>query len=231
MFIWKVEDMALIKETRGFKSRDLKYHRFHAESTTSREDKIAFVDQFTEGRLSYLLTLIEQFNKDVINMPRDMWDAPKTVSVIGWVRRNDKKYESHIIDISYKYGQFYICGTERYIQNANTKGAYDMYDDIVDECFRRQLKECLSNEQHYFRTHDTYEVAKTTVREKAEKYGTTFGMRLCFSSNGTITVADSEDHFNGPEITLNQCRILLDAYDEVEQLIDSLSFQISGKME
>lgn len=228
MFNWKVEDMALTEELRSFciRPRDLQYHIFQAESETSREDKIAFVDQFNDGKLSYLLSLIDQFNKDVVNMPRDMWDNPKSVSLIAWIKRNDKKYSRPMLDFEYRYGKFYLCGLERYIQNANTKGGYDMYEDIVDECFRRQLKECLSKERQYFKTHDEYEVAKTAIREKYERYGTTFGMHLSFCSDGTVSVVNREDHFKGPKITLDQCKTLLNAYKKLEDYIATLSAEI-----
>ena len=62
MFEWKVEDMVLMNQKSGlFLGKEKIYN---CESKVSREDKIAFVDNFQDGKLSYLLYLIDKFNED-----------------------------------------------------------------------------------------------------------------------------------------------------------------------
>ena len=62
MFEWKVEDMALLNQKGGvFIGKEKIYD---CESNVSREDKIAFVDSLQDGKLSYLLYLIDKFNED-----------------------------------------------------------------------------------------------------------------------------------------------------------------------
>ena len=115
MFEWKVEDMILLKQKGGVFLRGGKEKIYDCESNVSREDKIAFVDSKQDGILSYLLTLIEKFNQDVENMPKDQWDNVKTVSLKAWIKKNDTKYSRPIIDDHYRYGRYFVLGMERYI--------------------------------------------------------------------------------------------------------------------
>ena len=56
MFEWKVEDMALMNQKSGlFLGKEKIYN---CESKVSREDKIAFVDSFQDGKLSYYILWI-----------------------------------------------------------------------------------------------------------------------------------------------------------------------------
>lgn len=75
---------------------------YDCEDSVSREDKIAFVDSKTDGKLSYLLSLIEKFNADKDNLPKkdSMFGEPevKTTSLKAWIKRNDTKYSQNIID-------------------------------------------------------------------------------------------------------------------------------------
>ena len=72
MFEWIVEDMVLLNQKGGvFLCKEKIYD---CEHKVSREDKIAFEDSFQEGKLSYLLELIEKFNADKETMPKDQWD-------------------------------------------------------------------------------------------------------------------------------------------------------------
>ena len=69
MFEWKLEDMALLNQKDGvFIGKEKIYD---CENKVSREDKIDFVDRKQKGILSYLLSLIEMFNKDKEGMPKD----------------------------------------------------------------------------------------------------------------------------------------------------------------
>ena len=105
MFDWKVEEMALMKEKSVYYfGRERIYN---CERTTSREDKIAFVDGLKDGKLSYLLELIEKFKKDSETMPKNSWGNVKTASLKAWIRKNDTKYDEKVIDDSYNYGKFY----------------------------------------------------------------------------------------------------------------------------
>ena len=89
MFTWNVEDMALLNQKGGVILGKEKI--YDCEHKILRDDKIAFVDSMQDGVLSYLLFLIEKFNEDKENMPKDSWGHVKTVSLKAWIKKNDNK--------------------------------------------------------------------------------------------------------------------------------------------
>lgn len=222
---WKVEEMKLMNESKLFIGKERIYNY---ESKMSREDRIEFVDQLQDGKLTYLLNLIEKFNQDKENMPKDDWGNVKTISLKAWLKRNDTingKDKRGIVDNWYHYGQFRLLSCERYIEDGIIrKGSYDTYDDLVDEVFHRQLKECENMEKKYFLEHDEYSILKKQVRDANDKYRTLFGLHLVFSSDGTISVGRDEDAFkNNREITIDECKELLFKYGLIEAYIQKLT--------
>lgn len=215
MFEWKVEEMSLMKGNYIYIGKTKIYS---CEDSVSKEDKIAFVDKMQEGKLSYLLSLIEKFNDEKENMPKDQFNNIKTVSLKAWIKRNDKKYDRPVIDDWYNHGKFNILGSERYIQTQN-KGMYDYYEDLVDECFHRQLQKCESEEEKYFSEHDEYSILKKKFRNR--KYKTTFGVHICDWSNGRLTVADNND--NERDITIDELKELLSKYEQLDILVEKLT--------
>ena len=223
MFNWKIEDMILYNQKGGTILGKEKI--YDCEHKVSREDKIAFVDSQQDGRLSYLLSLIEKFNNEMDSMPRDQWDNIKTVSLKAWIKRNDTKYAPRtLIDSDYHYGKYNLLGTERYI-GSERKGTYDTYEDFVDEMFHRQLKECEREEQKYFLEHDEYSILKQKFRDK--KYRTTFGVHISVWSSGRICVCD--ENGNERDITIDELKYLLSKYDELDRLVEKITTETNIK--
>lgn len=222
MFEWKVEEMALMKNHEDVYRGRYKTTLYACENSVSMEDKIAFVDSKTDGKLSYLLSLIEKFNVDKDSLPKknSMFGEPevKTTSLKAWIKRNDTKYSQKLIDDWFKYGKYNLLGCERNIQS-NTKGTYDYYDDLVDEIFHRQLIECEREEQKYFHEHDEYSILKKRYREK--NYDTTFGVHIRDWSTGRLTVADDND--NERDITIDELKELLSKYEQLDALVEKLT--------
>ena len=216
MFEWKVEDMVLLNQNGGvFLGKEKIYD---CEHKVSREDKIAFVDSFQEGKLSYLLELIEKFNVDKDTMPKDQWGNVKTVSLKAWIKKNDTKYGRPIVDNDYRYGRYFVLGMERYI-TSNSKGCYDTYEDLVDELFHRQLKTCEQEEQSYFLEHDEYSILKRKFGEMMDKYSTTFGVSIVISGNNYY-VGDFKEN---REITIDELKYLLSKYEQLDSLVEKLT--------
>jgi hypothetical protein len=189
----------------------------------NKEDKIAFVDSMQDGKLSYILALIDKFNEDKESLPKDKWGNVKTVSLNAWIKRNDTKYDRPMIDSMYHYGKYYILGMRRSIQN-DYKGTYDTYNDLVDEVFHRQLKECKKKEHEYFLEHDEYSILKEKFRNK--NYNTTFGVHIAQCSDGKIYVYGSSDSFdadNRREITIDELKYLLARYEELDKLVEKIT--------
>ena len=220
MLEWKVEDMVLLNEKGAIFFN--KERIYDWEFKLSREDKIAFVDSLQDGKLSYLLSLIEKFENEKSSLPKDNWDNVKTVSLKAWIKRNDTKYGSPIIDDWYHYGKYRILGVERWI-TSNCKGTYDTHEDLVDEVFHRQLKECKNKEHEYFLKHDEYSILKEKFRNK--KYDTTFGVNVATSSDGGIYIYDGDSLYGSEyrEITIDELKYFLDKYEELDKLVKKIT--------
>lgn len=217
MFTWNVEDMALLNQKTTIYIGDEKI--YNCEHGVSREDKIAFVDSMQDGKCSYLLALIEKFEQEKESLPKDKWGEVRTNSLQGWVRRNDTKYQRPLIDIEYRYGEYSLLGMERYITN-NIKGRYDVYEDLADELFHRQLQSCERQESNYFKEHDEYEILKKKFRDR--NYDTTFGVKIYSWSSGRLTVADENSRLER-DITIEELKELLSKYEQIDALVEKLT--------
>lgn len=222
MFEWKVEEMALMNNHADVYRGRYKVTLYAFENSVSREDKIAFVDSKTDGKLSYLLSLIEKFNADKDSLPKkdSMFGdlEVKTTSLKAWIKRNDTKYSQKLIDDWFKYGKYNLLGCERNIQS-NRKGDYDYYEDLVNEIFRRQLMECEREEQKYFHEHDEYSILKKKFEEKQSQYHTTFGVEIGIGSGGAH-VGDSEKR---RKLTIDELKELLSKYEQIDALVEKLT--------
>lgn len=220
MFEWNVEHMNLTKNKHEAYFDERKVNIYDCEAIVSREDKIAFVDKMQDGELSYLMSLIEKFEADKGAMPRDSWGNVKTVSLKAWIKRNDTRYAPYgVIDCTYRYGEYFLLGTKRNIK-ANSKGPYDIYEDLVDEMFHRQLRECENKEKEYFLEHDEYSRLKKELREK-NRHSTTFGVRISFDSNGDISIWGGKEERR--PITIDELKELLAKYEQIDAFIEKLT--------
>ena len=225
MFTWKVEELKLRNEKANNYAG--KERIFNCESELTREEKIAFVDSMQNGKLSYILELVDKFNRDKSTLPKDAYGNVKTVSLKAWINRNDTKYGNtdctRIIDSWYNYGKIHFLGGERWIWNdfENKKSYYDTYANYVDEIFHRQLEQCLKMENEYYRAHDEYEILKDKFRNK--NYPTTFGVNIGMCSNGCIYVYETEGERREREITIDELKYLLSKYEELDALVEKIT--------
>lgn len=108
MFIWIMEDMELLNQKDGvFVGDEMIYD---CETMLCTQDKIDFIDKMQEGKMSYLLGLIEQINKDKDTLKFDNTGYIKTVSLKAWIKKNDSR---GLLDDWYKYGNFTIVGAKK----------------------------------------------------------------------------------------------------------------------
>ena len=228
MFTWNVEELKLKNEKANNYAG--KERIFNCESELTREEKIAFVDSMQNGKLSYILELVDKFNRDKSTLPKDAYGKVKTVSLKAWINRNDTKYGNtdytRIIDSWYNYGKIHFLGCERWItwndfEDKKSYSSYDIYANYVDEIFHRQLKQCLKMENEYFRAHDEYEILKNKFRNK--NYPTTFGVNIRMRSNDCIYVYEAEGERREREITIDELKYLLSKYDELDKLVEKIT--------
>ena len=210
MFKWDVKEMALLKEFKenNGKARD---YIFKCESELSREEKIAFVDERYDGKLSYILGLVDKFNAEKDGLPKDSWGNIKTTSLKDWINRNDTKYgKSDYRRIIDDCGKVYFVNCNRWITHNMDKTYYDTHEDYVDEIFHRVLYLLKDEEKKYFKRHDEYEILKSKFRND-RNFSTTFGVHIGIWSDD-IYVYDKEDNDKRP-ITIDELKLLL-AMDE-----------------
>lgn len=219
---WNVEEMALMNEKSKIYIGNTRI--YSCESSTSRADKIAFVDRFHDGRLSYLLSLIEKFAREKATLPKDRYGKVKSTSLIAWIKRNDTKYGQPLLDYDFHYGTISFLGSKRNIQHMQNIG-YDFYEDWADECFHRQLVLCEREERKYFEAHDEYCVLKKQVRE--HMHITTFGLSIADCSDGRMEIIKANPSqptkVISHEITLNELKELMEKYHQIDALIDKLT--------
>lgn len=221
MFEWKVEEMKLLNEKGGIFFGNEKI--YNCEHTISREDKIAFVDKMQDGKLSYLLSLINKFNEDLPRLCKDGYGYVKSTSLIAWIKRNDTQKKYKVIDYQFNYGQYRLLGIQRFITR-NSRSPYDTYDDLVDEAFHRQLKECKKEEYRYFLEHDEYSILAAKVRQMVNKYATTFGVHIGIHSDGKISVIDEKG--NERLFTMEELKLLCEKYEQLENFIAVITNEI-----
>lgn len=220
MFEWKVEELKLRKEFQTIKINRTRI--FNCEYRLTEAEKIAFVDAMQDGKLSYIVNLAEKFAQEKDTLPKDKYNTVRTGSLKAWLNRNDTV---KLFDTRFDYGSVYLCGIKTHIQSINTKSGYWHYDNFVDEVFHAQLMDCMQQENHYFDTHDEYTVMKHKLLQKTEKYGTTFGVLITYSSNGDVKIRgeDVNGESRSRPITIEECEELLAKYAQVEQLITKLT--------
>ena len=215
MFEWKLEEMKLMED----KSFNIVGGKkiYKCEETVPKKEKIAFVDSFHDGKLSYILELAEKFDNEKDKLPKNSWGDVKTVSLKAWLKKNDPK---RIVDSKYDYGTItFFWNVKRNIHNLNLKSAYSIYKDYVDEIFHNQLVECERAEKAYYKEHDEYEILKQKFRDR--KYNTTFGVNISSWSSGRICVCD--DCENERDITIEELKYLLEKYEELDKLIKKIT--------
>lgn len=217
---WNVEEMKLMNEKC---QRFIGNERIFACESISREEKIEMIDEYNKGKMTYFLALVEKFQNDKSSLPQTWYGSVKTISLIAWLKRNDDR---KLVDIKYTTGEIRFLGTTRYIYNFDSKNMYDIYENIIDECFHRMLISLEREEKKYFLENDEYSVLKKQLSGNENYYRTTFGVPLSFSSSGEIKVYDIEGK-NSREITIDEVKLLLSKYDELEKVIEKISGEIS----
>jgi len=120
---------------------------YACENIATREEKIFFVDRFLGGELAYVLVLQEAYEADREN---GIFIGESAVSIKEWIRRHDIACMVNWLEDA---GYFEIGGCIRSLQNPDEKSSdYDLYHDLVDELFNRQLQRCEKLEREYLQS-------------------------------------------------------------------------------
>lgn len=214
MFEWKVEEMKLMVSDSKYGYRTKIYY---VEDELTREEKIQFVDSLHDGKLSYLLNIVEKYKEEKDTLSKNKYGTINTNSLKSWIRKNDPL---GLIDKEYNHGKIYR--TQRYISNLNFKSSYEAYDDFVDQVFHEQLRYCEKLEWKYWEEHDEYSILKKEFENK--KYNTTFGIPISMWSSGKICVGDGINEER--QITIEELKYLLSKYEELDKIIEEMTKEV-----
>lgn len=117
------------------------------EYTTTREEKIRIIDEYTNGEMSHVLDVINVFEEEKDILKTDSHGNIKNVSIKAWLRKHPCE---SIID-----GEIRILGLKRQFRKYGEKHpAYDYHHDLVDETFHKLLYDLEQKEKIYYRTND-----------------------------------------------------------------------------
>lgn len=214
MFEWKVEEMKLMVSDAKYGYRTKIYH---VEDELTREEKIQFVDSLHDGKLSYLLNIVEKYKEEKDTLSKNKYGTVNTNSLKAWIRKNDPL---GLIDKEYSHGKIYY--THRYISNLNFKHSYEAYEDFVDQVFHEQLRYCEKLERKYWEEHDEYSILKKEFKNK--KHCINFGIPISMWSSGKICVGD--EYNEEQEITIEELKYLLSKYEELDKIIEEMTKEV-----
>lgn len=227
MFEWKIEETRLMKEYDDKDMSECKWQRFDAEDI-SREEKIAYIDSRSEGRMSAVLKLYEKYMAEKDGLKRDKYGCIKSVSFDAWVKRNTKDMPVRCINDGRVWFPW-CAGMDRRFATLNHKGWFDTYDDIVDEVFRRLLMDHVRDERKWFAAHDEY-----SVLSKKLAHSPYFSL-LCEEAEPEMYVDDACDRIvyedeSGEYVKLGieELRFLSDACDGLKTHIREYSKKIAA---
>lgn len=218
---WRVEELKLKKEAESNLDNYLNgvLHlksdfKFACENELSTEDKIETIDKYTNNKMTRFIEASKKFDEEKDSMPKDSWGHVKTVSLNAWIKRNGY---SDFIDTNYNYGQINLLGAYLYIQY------YKDIDKNIDMLFHRLLIDLMRKEEIYFKQVDEFEILKERLRNYIRRYGS-LGVELAYGTMG-VRIYDSNDE-NARQITLEEARLLVSKYEEIEKFISEKEKEI-----
>lgn len=220
---WNVEDQVLRTQTSSMYVGNEKIYDW--ESGTSKEDKIAFVDEHTNGQLSYILALGEKFKQDEPNLPHDRFDLVKTISLKAWIKKNDTL---GVIDNSYNQGKIHSDIVDRYIQHFDEKGVYDLYSDVVDEAFHRTLKLLEKEEEKWFNEHDEGKVLEKRILKYLDRLPAI--LPFTYRSSVGLMLGDENIDKDSREFTVPELREIADRYEKLDKIVNDATHSLTASL-
>lgn len=207
MIEWKVEEMKLL-------NNDMEY--VGKLKGMSIEDKVKFIDQFQNGKMSEVLRLIDLYQVDSQNgvLKFDvnrMLPKVKNVSLKAWLIKNDKM---KLCDNFYKYGHCYFLHDE-YIQCGLSK------EKAVNVRLDIEISELQRKERVYFVEHDEQCVLERNLQEFIGKYGN-MGFQCTTGSQGLKFGTFEESR----KFTIDEMKFLISQYETLENFKGELAKEI-----
>lgn len=227
MYEWILEDYKLMYEVdrayinpinprKGRKIKEYKDMR-----TTSREDKIEFIDRMNDNKLSYIFSLASKFEKDVKDgiIKKDKKGRLNSKSLIAWLYKNDT------MGLGYRefdYGNICILGVEFFI--GNVKDYYGIYDNLIDEIFHHQLIYCEEQEKRHFEDNDEYTIKSNELYNII--HSNKYSLFNYIIHNERIVLKSGESI---RPLTLQEINTLIEEYKKIDIYVEQLRNTINIK--
>lgn len=169
---------------------------FDCEDKVSFEDKIAFVDRFNDGKLSYLIAIAEKFAVEKDTLKKDAYGDIKTVSKQAWLRRNDTRdiISRTVSEWWDSCGAFKMLGLRGNTIQGNVfrYTSQSSIQKLVDDCFHVQLEDCLLEEKRYYNEHNEDQKLIKAVCMSLENYG--YPQNHCFHTRGNSYIVPNKTY-------------------------------------
>ena len=193
---------------------------FAIENEMTLADKIKVIDIFKDNIATYLLNIINKWDEEKGSLPKDKWDAPKTVSVKAWIKRNDPRGK---IDNDYKIGRYHLFGEE--FKSLDTKCPSTEYnysmeytgENVVNQWFHNLCDEFKMKESDWFKEHDPKQIKITKLKHLGDSYRIGFKCKLL---NDIVYNRETN-------VTDEQLDLLISAYEVLEKCIAEQTGKIS----
>lgn len=211
MIEWNIEELKIL-------NNDRKY--LQSLYDMSFEDKIKFIDQFQNGKMSEILRLINLYQTDKENGKLKFeikWGKQevKTVSFKAWLKKNDTM---KLCDDFYKYGHCYFLKDE-YIQNITNK------EEVVNIRLNIEIELLKREERKYFLDHDEQTILECKLEKFIDNYGT-IGFNCLTGSRGLRFGTFESDR----KFTIEEMKMLISKYEELEKFKKNLSVEIVNNL-
>ena len=200
---------------------------FDCESEVSIEDKIAFVDRFQDGKLSYIISIAEKFVAEQDTLKKDASGDIKTVSKQAWLRRNDTRgiIGRTVSEWWDNCGAFQMLGLRGNSIRANVFHfpSQSSIHELVDDCFHVQLEDCLLEEKRYYNEHNGEQKLIKGVCRTLSRYGYPYEHHFSIGGDNFIVAKRS---YPTDEYSIEVCLPKEDRYltlEEVKKLEDVLA--------
>lgn len=229
-----------INEMRFFKqtiNKNKKAFKFAEETSMTREEKIAFLDEMSDGIVSYILDLGNKYQQaiDSNEIKKDSWGYPKMNSLNAWLKRNDSKkicYNDGDI-LANRHNSTYNCMADtpmRNITRINQKGTWESgdYDDIVEAYFAKVIRKLAVIERENALKDSEYfkQMTKFKGLHFENPLHCNFGLELCIKNNKTVYI---EANGKRRYLTEQEIKYILDLDDELQKVYNNAVRELTEK--
>ncbi len=152
------------------------------DSDVTTEDKIKLLDEICDGLATYLLKLIDKFQRDKDTIKKDNEGNYDIKSFNRWVKRNDKRQMLEPFNITGAKKYYYFLSNFYSIEEGR-KAIYDYtnYDypndfllitnDTIKNWYNDLVRELIRREELYLKQQDTHDKMILEIKEYENKYG------------------------------------------------------------